>query len=186
MADLFLGQTCTEAYYFKSAGAAHTFTFNFQPDKVVFNNLTQWTATEAKIPKSTWFRDRTTAGYAFQEKVIEDSGSSNIFNFLQATTNGFTVADTSGGVSTSHCTISGITQADPGVITHSTFTFQDDQIVRITDLGNVGVSDRGMGALNNNRYKVVVLSPTTISLKDVISGEPIDTSGMTAYVSSGS
>jgi hypothetical protein len=42
-----------------------------------------------------------------------------------------------------------------------------------------------MGDLNNNRYKIVVLSSTTFSLKDVITGEPIDTTAMTAYVSGG-
>lgn len=184
MSDLFLGQTCTEAYKFISAGTAHTFTFNFQPDKVVFNNITKWVATAGNFPVSVWFRDQTASGDSQQMKVI-DSAAAQSFNFVTETTNGFTVADTSGGQSTSQCTISGITQADPGVVTHSAFTFQTNQVVRFTDLGEVGVSDRGMGQLNNNRYKVVVLSPTTLSLKDVITGEPIDTSAFTAYVSGG-
>jgi hypothetical protein len=42
-----------------------------------------------------------------------------------------------------------------------------------------------MGQLNNNRYKIVVLTSTTFSLKDVITGEPIDSSAFTAYVSGG-
>lgn len=184
MADLFLGQTCTEAYKFISGGLAHTFTFNFQPDKVVFTNLTKWTSTAGNLPISVWVRDETGTGDAYQQKVI-DSAAAQSFNFVKETTNGFTVADDAGGVSTSHCTISGITQADPGVVTHSTFIFQTDQIVRFTDLGDVGITNRGMGALNNNRFKVVVLSPTTVSLKDVITGEPIDTTAMTAYVSGG-
>lgn len=186
MSDLFLGQTCTEAYKFISAGTAHTFTFNFQPDMVIFNNLTKWTATAGGEPRSFWFRDQTTTAHAFQQQVI-DSAAAQSFNFLDTTTNGFTVADTSGGQSTSQCTISNITAADPGVITHSAFTFQDNQIVRITDLGNVGpgVAARGMDQLNNNRYLVTVLGATTISLKDVITGEPIDTTSFTAYVSGG-
>lgn len=184
MSDLFQGQSMSEAFKFKSAGVAHTFTFDFQPDKVVFNNLTQWASTAGNLPISTWFRDQTTAAHAFQQKVI-DSAAAQSFNFVDLSSNGFTVADSSGGQSTSHCTISGITQADPGVITHSAFTFQTNQIVRFTDLGDVGVTDRGMGQLNNNRYKVVVLSPTTFSLKDVITGEPIDTSAFDAYVSGG-
>lgn len=184
MSDLFLGQTCTEAYKFISAGTAHTFSFNFQPDKVVFNNLTKWTATAAGRPISTWFRDQTTTAHAFQQQVIDSSAGAS-FNFLDTATNGFTVADTAGGQSTSQCTISAITQADPGVVTHSAFTFQTNQIVRFTDLGDVGIVDHGMAQLNNNRYKVVVLSPTTVSLKDVITGEPIDTTLFTAYVSGG-
>ena len=61
MSDLFYGQTCTEAYKFISAGTAHTFKFNFQPDKVTFYNLSQWTATAAGRPVSVWFRDQTNA-----------------------------------------------------------------------------------------------------------------------------
>lgn len=184
MSDLFQGQTMTEAYKFISAGTAHTFTFNFQPDKVTFYNLSDWTSTAGGLPVSVWFRDQTTAAHAYQQKVI-DSAAAQSFNFVDQATNGFTVADTAGGQATAHATISGITQADPGVITHSAYTFQTNQIVRLTDLGNCGVVDHGMGALNNNRYKIVVLSSTTFSLKDVITGEPIDTSAMDAYVSGG-
>jgi hypothetical protein len=184
MADLMQGQTMTEAYKFISGGVAHTFTFNFQPDKVVFNNLTKWTATAGNDPVSVWFRDQTTAAHAFQMQVI-DSAAAQSFNFLDTAANGFTVADTSGGQATAHATISGITAADPCVVTHSAYTFQTNQIVRLTDLGATGVSDRGMGQLNNNRYRIVVLTPTTFSLKDVITGEPIDSSAFTAYVSGG-
>lgn len=184
MSDLFQGQTMTEAYKFISAGAAHTFTFNFQPDKVTFYNLTDWTATAAGLPISVWFRDQTTAAHAFQEQVIDSSAGAS-FNFLDTAANGFTVADLPGGQATSHATISGITAADPCVVTHSAYTFQTNQIVRITDLGEVGVTDRGMGPLNNKRFKIVVLSSTTFSLKDVITGEPIDSSAFPAYVSGG-
>lgn len=184
MSDLFLGQTCTEAYKFQSAAAAHTFTFNFQPDKVTFYNLTGWTSTAGKLPISVWFRDQTTAAHAYQEKVI-DSAAAQSFNFVDQSTNGFTVADTSGGQATSHSTISGITQADPCVVTHSAYTFQTNQIARFTDLGDCGNVDHGMAQLNNNRYRIVVLSPTTFSLKDVISGEPVDSTAFTAYVSGG-
>ncbi len=184
MSDLFQGQTMTEAYKFISAGAAHTFTFNFQPDKVTFYNLTDWTATANGFPISIWFRDQTDAGDAFQEQVI-DSAAGASFNFVHETTNGFTVADTAGGVPSYHATITGITQADPCVITHSTYAFQTNQIVRITDLGSDMPTPRGMDQLNNNRYRIVVLSPTTFSLKDVITGEPIDSTAYTAYVTGG-
>jgi len=42
-----------------------------------------------------------------------------------------------------------------------------------------------MQQLNNNRYKIVVLTSTTFSLKDVITGEPVDGTTFTAYVSGG-
>lgn len=184
MSDLFQGQTMTEAYQFISAGTAHTFSFNFQPDKVVFHNLSDWTATAAGLPRSVWFRNQTTTAHAFQEQVIDSSAGAS-FNFLDTATNGFTVADTDGGQASSHATISGITAADPCVVTHSAYTFQTNQIVRFTDLGSDMPTARGMNQLNNNRYRIVVLSPTTFSLKDVITGEPVDSLAFTAYVSGG-
>lgn len=186
MSDLFQGQTMTELYKFISAGASHTFRFNFQPDKVVFNNLTAWTATAGLKPVSVWWRDQTVAAHASQLQVIDSSAGAS-FNFLNTATNGFTVADLPGGQATSHATISGITQADPCVVTHSAFTFQTNQIVRFTDLGIIGpgVTAHGMNELNNNRYRIVVLSATTFSLKDVITGEPIDSTAFVAYVSGG-
>jgi len=184
MSDLFLGQTCTELYKFVSAGTAHTFTFSFQPDKVVFNNLSEWVATAGGKPVSVWFRDQTIAAHAFQQQVIDSSAGAS-FNFLDAAANGFTVADSSGGVSNRHATISAISQADPCVITHSAYSFQTNQIVRLTDLGSVMPVAHGMDQLDGKRYRIVVLSPTTFSLKDVISGEPIDSSSFTAYVSGG-
>ncbi len=186
MSDLFLGQTCTELYKFISAGTAHTFRFNFQPDKVVFNNITDWVATAANIPISNWWRDQTLAGDS-QQQVVVDTAAGASFNFKTETTNGFTVADTAGGQATSHATISNISQADPCVVTHSAFTFQTNQIVRFTDLGEVGpgITGHGMDELNNNRYRIVVLTSTTFSLKDVITGEPIDSTAFVAYVSGG-
>jgi hypothetical protein len=184
MSDLFQGQTMTEFYKFISAGTAHTFKFNFDADKVVFNNLSDWTATAAGRPISIWWKDQTTASHVYQQQVIDSSAGAS-FNFLDTSTNGFTVADLPGGQASSHATISGITQADPCVVTHSAFTFQTNQIVRFTDLGNCGAVNHGMAELNNNRYRIVVLSATTFSLKDVITGEPIDSTSFSAYVSGG-
>lgn len=186
MSDLFQGQTMTELYKFISAGTAHTFDFNFQPDKVVFNNLTKWTATAGGEPISVWFRGQTTTAHAFQQQVI-DSAAAQSFNFLDTTTNGFTVADTDGGQASSHQLIDAISKADPCVVsTDGAHGFQTNQIVRITDLGQVtSATNRGMGELNNNRYRIVVIDSDDFSLKDVITGEPIDSTNFTTYVSGG-
>lgn len=185
MSDLHLGQTMTEAFLCVSAGSAHTFQWDFPPDKVVFNNLTQWTATAGKLPISVWFRLQTTAAHAYQQQVI-DSAAGASFNFLDTATNGFTVADTAGGVPAFRANISGISQALPCVITTSApNSFQTDQIVRLTDLGDTMPVARGMEELNNNRYLITVLSSTTFSLRDVITDEPIDSTGFDAYVSGG-
>ena len=185
MSDLFKGQSMSEAYRFISAGTAHTFTFNFQPDKVVFNNLTDWTGTAAGLPISVWFREQTTAAHAFQQQVIDSSAGAS-FNFLDSTTNGFTVADTAGGVAAQRALIAGVTAADPCVITTvAVHGYQTDQIIRITDLGADMPTARGMDELNNNRYKIVVIDTTSFSLKDVVTGEAIDSTNFVAWVSGG-
>lgn len=186
MSDLFQGQTMTEAFTCISAGTAHTFTFSFQPDKVTVYNLAEWTNTAAGRPISVWFRNNTTTAHAFQEQVIDSSAGAS-FNFLDTATNGFTVADTEGGQASSHKLIDAISATDPCVVSTTTaHGFQTNQIVRLTDLGQVKPAlNRGMGQLNNNRYKIVVIDADDFSLKDVITGEPIDATTFTTYVSGG-
>jgi len=187
MTDLFLGRSCSEAYKCISAGTAYTLTTNFQPDKVVVNNLTAWAGaagTVGKFPKVTWFRDLTTNGYAYQQVVVDTAAGAS-YNFLYAAANGFTVADTSGGVTDEHKSITAITAANPCVVTAVAHGFQSNQIVRITDLGSDMPTARGMNEVNNNRYRINVLTVDTFSLEDVISGEAIDSTSYTAYVSGG-
>jgi len=182
MADLFLGQTCTYGAKFISAGTAHTFTFPFQPDKVTFYNYTKYGTSDTFV-QSTWFRGFP-AGDALQIGV----GTAPAAKIALEATNGFTVADTAGGVPAFRALISGVTQADPAVVTTTApHGFQTDQIVRITDLGNVGpgAPARGMDPLNNNRFLITVLSSTTFSLRDVITDEPIDSTSFPVWVSGG-
>lgn len=185
MADLFLGQTCSELYQFISAGTAHTFTFNFQPDKVVFNNLTAWRSTAGQLPTHVWWRNQTTAAHAYQHQVI-DSAAGASFNFIDKATNGFTVADTAGGVTDTHRLINAITAANPCVVTTTlAHGYQTNQLVRITDLGSDMPVARGMPQLNNNRYRIVVINATSFSLKDPITDVAIDSTLFTAYVTGG-
>lgn len=185
MSDLFLGQSRSAAFQIQSAGVAYTLTLPWQADKIVVNNLTRWTATAAGKPVSTWFRGQTTTAHAFQEQVI-DSAAAQSFNFLDTTTNGFTVADTSGGVATSYKLISAVSAANPCVITTTVaHGYITNQIVRITDLGSDMPTARGMQQINNLRFKIVVLTSTTFSLKDVITGDAINSTSYTAWVAGG-
>ena len=187
MTDLFLGQTCSYARYFEYDGAgAYTFTLPWQADKVQVYNYTSWSDVGAE-PCSVWFRGMP-AGDALQWQVIADNGVTATENLLLETTNGFTVADTSGGVTAYRANISAVTQADPCVVTTSAaHGYSTGQIVRITDLGDVGpnATDRGMDEINNKRYKIVVINTTSFSLQDPVSGDDIDSSSYTAYVSGG-
>lgn len=182
MSDLFLGQTCTYGATFISAGTAHTFTFPFQVDRVTFYNYTKYGTSDTFV-QSTWFR-----GFPDGDALQIGVATAPAAKIALETTNGFTVADTSGGVPAFRALISGVTQADPCVITTSApNTFQTGQMVRITDLGNVGpgITGHGMQQLNNNRYQIIVLSTTTFSLLDPITLEPVDSTGFAAWVSGG-
>jgi hypothetical protein len=190
MTDLFRGQTMTELYRFRSGGAAYTFSFGFQPDKVVFVNLTAWTSTAGLLPISTWYRDETVAAHASQQRVVDTSAGAS-FNFVDLATNGFTVADTSGGITSYRSLISGVTKADPCVVTTSAaHGLQTNQIIRITDLGQLETSpltptSRGMDELNDNRYSVTVINSTSFSLQDPVTGENIDSTNFVTWVAGG-
>ena len=185
MSDLFEGQTMTEAFSLISGGAEYTLTLGFQPDKVVVHNLTDWTGTAGGIPKSTWIRTLTTDTDSYQQVVIDSSAGAS-FNYTFEDTNGFSVADTSGGVTEYRTAITGVTQADPCVVTAVAHGMATGWEVRITDLGDDMPTARGMAGINNKRFSITVLTANTFSLQDPITGEDIDSTGYDAYVEGGS
>jgi len=185
MSDLFEGQTMTEGFQLISGGAAYTLTLGFDADIVEVYNLTDWTATAAGIPLSIWFKDQTTAAYSYKHQVIDSSAGAS-FNFVQGTTNGFTPANTSGGVTEYRTAITDVSQADPCVVTAVAHGMASGWEVRITDLGPDMPTVRGMDELVNKRYSITVLTADTFSLQDPITGEDIDSSAYVAYVSGGS
>ncbi|NLG05963.1 MAG: hypothetical protein GX567_19370 [Clostridia bacterium] len=74
-------------------------------------------------------------------------------------------------------TITGVTQANPGVVTATSHGFTDGQVVLIT--GIVGMTE-----LNSNHYIVVYINTNTFSLK-TLAGVAVNTSAYTAYASGG-
>jgi hypothetical protein len=185
MADLFSGQTMTYAAKFQyDAGGAFNFIIPFKYDKVAVYNYTSWGNTSVR-PLSVFFRGFP-SGDALQEEVIVDNGGTGEKNLILETTNGFTVADTDASAPSYFATITGVSQADPCVVTTSpAHGYQTDQIVRITDLGSDMPTARGMDQINNKRFQITVLSSTTFSLQDPVTGENIDSTAYTAYVSGG-
>jgi len=185
MTDLKEGQTMTEGFQLISGGAAYTLTLGFDADMVEVYNLTDWTSTAGGIPYAVWLKDQTTAAYSYKMQVLKSDGG-NAYNFVQGTTNGFTPANTTGGVTSYRTAITGITQADPCVVTAVAHGLSTGMQVRITDLGSEMPTARGMNELNDNRYSVTVLTADTFSLQDVLTGEDIDSSAYVAYVEGGS
>lgn len=184
MSDLFRGQTMTYGAKYIADGAAHTFTLPFQPDHIAVFNYTQ-AGTDLKKPISYWFRGFP-AGDAIQITKMENDGGDDASSVVQETTNGFTEANTAGGATAYRASISAVSKADPCVVTTSAaHGYATGDIVRITQLGDAGAVDYGMDELNNRRFKIVVLTSTTFSLQDPVSGEDIDSTSFTTYVSGG-
>jgi hypothetical protein len=79
---------------------------------------------------------------------------------------------------TSSQTITGITNANPGVITSVGHGYATDDEIRIVSVG-------GMTELNGKFFRVVKINNDTCSLKDLF-GTAINTTSFTAYTSGGS
>ena len=74
--------------------------------------------------------------------------------------------------------VTGITAADPGVVTSAAHGFSDGDIVELDGVG-------GMVEVNGNKYMVANKAAGTFELADPTTGEDVDTSGFTAYSSPG-
>lgn len=184
MSDLFQGRTMTYAASYIADGGAYTFTIPFQADRIFVYNYTQ-SGTDLKVPVSVWYRGMP-AGDAIQFQKIANDGGSDGSSILKETTNGFTVADTAGGATSYQSSISAVSKADPCVVTTSAaHGYATGDIVRISNLGDVGAVDYGMDQLAGNRYKIVVLTTTTFSLQEPVSGDDIDSTNYDTYSSGG-
>jgi len=167
-----LGQvTNTYAGYLQSAGAAYNLVLPWQADKLEWYNYTKY-ATNASNLSGVWFRD-----FPAGDALIVSRGTTDLSSVLE-TTNGITIANTTGGFANEHLVITGITTATPGVVTTSAnHNLSDYDRVVITKVIGTAAAE-----LNNNTYVVRVLSATTFALYDTF-GLPITVVG--AYSSSG-
>ncbi len=167
-----LGQvTNTYGGYLQSAGVAYNLVLPWQADKFEWINYTAFATNDSNL-SGVWFRDMP-AGDA----LITRRGTTTLTSTLE-TTNGITIANTTGGFANEHLVISGITTATPGVVTttanHNLSDF--DRVVITKVIGTAAAE------LNNQTFVVRVLSATTFGLYDVF-GLPITVVG--AYTSSG-
>lgn len=96
---------------------------------------------------------------------------------IEATAQYFRFYKTTGLVLESAKTITGITQANPGVITSNSHGYSTGDEVYLSDIG-------GMTELNNQYALVVRINANTYSLTD-LDGNAINTTGYTAYTSGG-
>ncbi len=163
--------TNTYGGYLQSAGSAYNLVLPWQADKFEWFNYTKY-ATNANNLSGVWFRD-----FPSGDALIVARGTTDLTSTLE-TTNGVTIANTTGGFANEHLVITGITTATPGVVTTSTNhnLTTGDRVVLTKIIGTAAQQ------LNNNTYVVAVLSATTFGLYDTF-GLPVPVLG--AYTSSG-
>lgn len=162
--------TNTYAGYLQSGGVAYNLQTPWQADKLEWFNYTKF-ATNDKNCQGVWFRD-----FPAGDALIINRGTTTLTSTLEAT-NGITVANSAGGFTNQHVTITGITTATPAVVTAAGHGLTDgDRVVITKVIGTIAQE------VNNNTYVVDVLSSSTFALYDVY-GLPITTVG--SYSSSG-
>lgn len=149
-----------------SGGAAYNLDVGYESTEVEVINETKW-ATDGTKVKFTWHKGMAN-GYALSE-IADDTG----INRAIETTNGFTPYDES-AVTANYQTVTGITSANPGVVTvASTTGWSAGDAVRFQDIvGMVELNKTGRPI-----YIKEILGATTFSIED--------TSSYTAYTSGG-
>jgi len=82
--------------------------------------------------------------------------------------------------------ITGITNANPCIVTiDDNPGYETGNFVRLTDLNGVMPVPRGEDPLNNYRWKIILLTDTTFSLKHPVTDFPVNSTNYPPYVSGG-
>lgn len=165
---------------FKSTAAAVTLALGFVPDIIRLYNLTKLEVNppNSATPAESWWIKGMPSPSANQ--IVYTAGAPAA---SYITTNGISAVILGGDWQSTQYTITGITNANPGVVTVSsvsptnTLTLVNGMILTIS-----GVV--GMTQVNTNRYVVGSLSGTSFSLYDLF-GNPVDTTGFGTYTSGG-
>lgn len=162
-------------YTIQSGGAtAYNLETGFHGEKIEVTNRTKFASDGVKMGFKFY---RSMADGAALSEIADDTG----INRAIETSNGFTpIAYSQSAYAGAPTTISGVSAASPAVVTTSAaHGYTTGQTVRVRGI----VGDMGTSLLNDNLYKITVLSTTTFSLQD-LRGANIDTSGLT-YTSGG-
>jgi hypothetical protein len=162
-----------------STAAAFTLKLGFVPDKIILTNDTVLQATP----------NLTGVGISTWNKYLPN-GYANITTYTAGvpaistiTTNGVTPVSLGADYQNTIYTITGITNAAPGVVTVSNLTPTNSMTLvngmTVTISGVVG-----MTGVNTNRFIVAQISGNTFMLYDTF-GNPFSTVGLGTYVSGG-
>lgn len=152
--------------------AAQTITLGFVPSKFVLTNYTGY-ATNTVVSRAE-FDYGMAAGFALIQTV---NGSAIPVQSILAS-NGFTTFSTGASYTATNYTITGITKANPGVVTLNSVTgLVNGDTMTFSSVG-------GMIQVNEQRYIVAGISGSTFTMYDVF-GNPVDTTAYGTYTSGG-
>lgn len=160
-----------------SSGAAVNLALGFVPDRFTILNYTK-TVAGSGVGFSEWINKVVPSA-----KALISTYSSGIPTVTLLASNGITPVATGGVWYNTNYTITGVTNANPGVVTVSSLTPTGAQTLvngdTITISGVVGMTQ-----LNENRYIVSGISGSTFTLYDLF-GNPVDTSSFGTWTSGG-
>jgi hypothetical protein len=152
----------------------------FIPDKFQIYNLTILEVnppSSATVAQTLWLKGMPNAS-ALQTTYTAGAGAVSYI-----TSNGITPQILGGDWQSTQYTITGITNANPGVVTVSSPT--PTNTLALTNGMTVTLSGvNGMTQVNTNRYIVGSVSGSTFALYDLF-GNPVDTTGFGTYTSGG-
>lgn len=157
-----------------STGTAVTLPLGFVPDKFTITNYTKTAAAPAAgVCYSEWIKDVVASGKAIIDTYTAGAPVRSILG-----SNGVTPVNTGGVWANTVYTITGITNANPGVVTVSSAT-------GLTNGMTVTISSvNGMTGVNTNRFIIAGLAGNSFNLYDTF-GNPFNTSALGTYASGG-
>jgi hypothetical protein len=159
-----------------STGAAVNLALGFVPDRFTILNYTKTVAGTGV--GSEWINKVVPSAKAL---ISTYTAGAPVVTLLAS--NGITPVATGGVWYNTNYTITGITNANPGVVTLSSLTPTGAQTLVNGDTVTIsGVV--GMTQLNENRYIVSGISGSTFTLYDLF-GNPVDTTAFGTYASGG-
>jgi len=162
--------TQSRKFRIQSAGAAYNLEIGFEATTVIVWNYTKW-ASDGVKQEFIWHKGMAD-GYALSE-ICDDTGT----NRAVETSNGFTPYDTS-AVTANYQTASGITKANPGVVTvTSTSGWLAGHALRFQGLVE-------MIELNKTAVPIYIkeiIDGTTFSILDTSGYGAAETTGGTVY-----
>lgn len=162
-----------------STGAAVTLKLGFVPDKFTITNYTKTAAAPAAgVCYSEWIRN-----VVADDKAIIDTYTAGAPVRSILASNGVTPVTLGGDWQNTIYTITGITNANPGVVTVAAVT-PTNSMTLVNGMTFTISGVNGVKGLNTNRFVVAGLSGTTFNLYDTF-GNPVDTTALGTYVSGG-